>query len=82
MPIDASGTGFSKSYDFKAGNGWGSYIEFLANGSSSLDPAATVTPAPIVADGFVNSSGTFVRKNTKLYYTITVDPLTGAVSLK
>ena len=58
MPIDASGTGSSKSYDFKAGNGWGSYIEFLANGSSSLDPAATVTPAPVVADGFVNSSGT------------------------
>jgi prepilin-type N-terminal cleavage/methylation domain-containing protein len=82
MPIDASGTGSTRSYDFKAGTNDGSYIEFLANGSSNLDPTASVTPAPIVADGFVDSNGKFVAKNKKLQYTITVDPLTGAVSLK
>jgi prepilin-type N-terminal cleavage/methylation domain-containing protein len=82
MSIDATGTGSARSYDFNVGSGAGSYIEFLANGSSNLDPTATITPAPVVADGFVDSNGNFKQKNTKLYYTITVDPLTGAVSLK
>lgn len=76
MPIDIGGAG-STSYTFT-----GPYIEFLANGSSNLDPAATPTPSAVVADGFVDSSGAFVKKNTQLRYTITVDPLTGAVSLK
>jgi prepilin-type N-terminal cleavage/methylation domain-containing protein len=76
MPIDIGGTG-STSYTFT-----GPYIEFLANGSSNLDPAATPSPSAVVADGFVDSSGAFVKKNTKLRYTITVDALTGAVSLK
>ena len=76
IPIDVSGSG-STTYTFN-----GPYIEFLSNGSSNLDPAATPTPSAIVADGFVDSSGNFKAKNTKLHYTITVDPLTGAVSLK
>jgi Tfp pilus assembly protein FimT len=76
MPIDMSGTN-STTYTFT-----GPYIEFLANGSSNLDPTATPTPSAVVADGFVDSSGNFKQKNTKLRYTITVDPLTGAVSLK
>jgi prepilin-type N-terminal cleavage/methylation domain-containing protein len=76
MPIDVGGAG-STSYTFN-----GPYIEFLANGSSNLDPTATPTPSAVVADGFVDSSGNFKQKNTKLRYTITVDPLTGAVSLK
>ncbi len=76
MPIDVGGSG-STSYTFT-----GPYIEFLSNGSSNLDPAATPTPSAVVADGFVDSGGTFVKKNTNLRYTITVDPLTGAVSLK
>jgi hypothetical protein len=83
MPIDASGTGSNTSYNFNAGTGAGSYIEFLANGSSNLDPSASVTPAPVVADAFVSTSGgTPVPKNKKLQYTVTIDPLTGAVSLK
>ena len=76
MPIDVSGNG-STAYTFN-----GPYIEFLANGSSNLNPSATPIPAAVVADGFVNASGVFVKKNTKLRYTITVDPLTGSVSLK
>jgi prepilin-type N-terminal cleavage/methylation domain-containing protein len=76
MPIDLGGTG-STTYTFT-----GPYIEFLSNGSSNLDPTATPTPSAVVADGFVDSSGTFVRKNANLKYTITVDPLTGAVKLQ
>jgi prepilin-type N-terminal cleavage/methylation domain-containing protein len=77
MQVDMSGTGFTTTYTFN-----GPYIEFLANGSSNLDPSATPTPAAVVADGFVNATDLFVKKNSKLHYTITVDPLTGAVSLK
>jgi prepilin-type N-terminal cleavage/methylation domain-containing protein len=76
MPIDLGGAG-STTYTFT-----GPYIEFLANGSSNLDPAATPTPSAVVADGFVDSSGNFVHKNTRLHYTITVDPLTGAVAIQ
>jgi prepilin-type N-terminal cleavage/methylation domain-containing protein len=76
MPIDVGGAG-STSYTFT-----GPYIEFLANGSSNLNPTATPTPSAVVADGLVDSSGAFVKKNKNLRYTITVDPLTGSVSLK
>lgn len=76
MPIDVGRTG-STSYTFT-----GPYIEFLANGSSTLDPAATPTPSAVIADGFVDSNGNFVKKNAKTRYTITVDPLTGAVALQ
>lgn len=75
IPIDIAGTG-TTSYTFN-----GPYIEFLSNGSSNLDPNATPTAA-VVADGFVDSSGTFVRKNQKLQFTVTVDPLTGSVLVK
>lgn len=76
IPIDVSGNG-STTYVFN-----GPYIEFLANGSSNLDPSATPTPSAVIADAFVDTNGNFVKKNSKLRYTITVDPLTGAVSLK
>ena len=76
IPIDVGGTG-ATTYSFS-----GPYIEFLANGSSNLNPAATPAPAATLADGFVDSSGAFVKKNTKLRFTITVDPLTGSVSFK
>jgi prepilin-type N-terminal cleavage/methylation domain-containing protein len=76
LPIDIGGTG-ATNYTFS-----GPYIEFLANGSCSLDPAATPAPAAIIADGFVNSSGAFVQKNQKLRFTVAVDPLTGSVSVK
>jgi prepilin-type N-terminal cleavage/methylation domain-containing protein len=77
IPIDVGGGSGSTSYTFT-----GPYIEFLSNGSSNLDPSAMPTPSAVVADGFVDSSGNFKQKNTRLRYTITVDPVTGAVSLQ
>jgi len=57
------------------------YIEFQANGATNLDPA---TPAQVIvlADAFVNSTGTFVPKNVNLRSTVTIDPLTGSVSVR
>jgi type II secretory pathway pseudopilin PulG len=76
LPIDVGGTG-ATTYTFA-----GPYIEFLANGSCNLDPAASPAPAAIVADGFVDSSGSFKQTNVKLRYTVSVDPLTGSVSVQ
>jgi prepilin-type N-terminal cleavage/methylation domain-containing protein len=76
MAIDVSGTS-SHSYDYN-----GAYIEFLANGSCSLDPAASPAPGVTVADGFIDSNGNFAPKNRGLVATITIDPLSGSVSLK
>jgi type II secretory pathway pseudopilin PulG len=76
IPIDVGGNG-TTTYVFN-----GPYIEFLANGSSNLDPSASPAPAAALADGFVDSSGTFVRKNARLRFTVTVEPLTGSVSVK
>ncbi len=77
MNIDTTGTGSTTTYTFN-----GFYIEFLANGSSNLNPSATPTPSAVVADGFVDTNGLFVAKNSKLRYSISVDPLTGAVTFK
>jgi type II secretory pathway pseudopilin PulG len=76
VPIDVGGSG-APSYSFS-----GPYIEFLANGSCNLDPTASPAPAAIVADGFINSAGSFVTKNPKLHFTVSVDPLTGSVSVQ
>jgi prepilin-type N-terminal cleavage/methylation domain-containing protein len=76
IPIDVGGSG-ATTYVFN-----GPYIEFLANGSSNLDPSASPAPAATLADGFVDSSGVFVKKNAKLRFTVTVEPLTGTVSVK
>jgi type II secretion system protein H len=75
-PIDVGGTG-TATYNFS-----GPYIEFLANGSCNLNPSASPAPAATLGDGFVDSSGTFVQKNSKLRFTVTIDPLTGSVSAK
>jgi len=75
MQIDATGTGTTTSYNFS-----GPYIEFLSNGSSNLNPTVTPTPSAVIADGFVDNNGSFIRKKSALRYTITVDPLTGAVN--
>ena len=77
MDIDVTGTGSTTTYTFN-----GPYIEFLANGSSNLNPSVTPTPSAVIADGFVDTTGAFVKKNQKSRYTVTVDPLTGAVSSK
>lgn len=76
IPIDVGGTG-ATTYTFN-----GPFIEFLANGSSNLNPSVSPAPAATLADGFVNSGGAFVKKNAKLRFTVTVDPLTGAISIK
>ncbi len=76
IPIDAAGTG-ATTYSFS-----GPYIEFLANGSSSLDPSASPANAAILADGLVDTSDAFKAKNANLKSTITIDPLTGAATVK
>lgn len=76
MPIDAGGTG-TISYSYG-----GPYIEFLANGSSSLDPAASPAAAAVLADGFVDSTDSFKSRNLNLKSTITIDPLTGSATVK
>jgi len=76
MPIDVGGTG-ATNYQFG-----GPYIEFLANGSCNLDPTASPAPSAVVADGFIDSTGNFVTKNPKLRFTVSVDPLTGSVSVQ
>jgi prepilin-type N-terminal cleavage/methylation domain-containing protein len=77
MEIDVTGTGTKTTYTFN-----GPYIEFLANGSSNLDPSASPIPTAVIADGFVDANDGFVPKNQKLKYTVSVDPLTGAVTSK
>ena len=73
MTIDPSGTGAS-TYVYQ-----GPYVEFLANGSAALNPSPT--PSLVVADGLVDSSGTFVPKNKSLSYTINIDSLSGSTSI-
>lgn len=75
VSIDVGGTG-ATTYTFR-----GPYIEFLANGSCNLDPTATA-PAAVIADGFVDSGGSFKQKNQTLRFTVAVDALTGSVSVK
>jgi prepilin-type N-terminal cleavage/methylation domain-containing protein len=62
----------------------GAYVEFLPNGSTSLNPSAT--PELIaIQEGFVPTAGsspTPVRKNQALRSELTVDPLTGNAVLK
>jgi len=74
MDIDVTGSG-STTYTFN-----GPYIEFLANGSSNLNPSATPTPSAVIADGHIDTNDAFIAKNQKLKYTVSVDPLTGAVT--
>ncbi|MGI8889937.1 MAG: type II secretion system protein [Chthoniobacterales bacterium] len=62
----------------------GAFVEFLPNGSTSLDPAAT--PEVIfIQDAFVPATGsspTPVRKNQNLRAQLSIDPLTGNANLK
>ncbi|CAN5528137.1 hypothetical protein BH20VER3_BH20VER3_00380 [soil metagenome] len=62
----------------------GAYVEFLPNGSTSLDPAAA--PETIsIQDAFVPATGsspTPVRKNQTLRSQLSIDPLTGSAILK
>lgn len=62
----------------------GAYVEFLPNGSTSLDPAATLEVVAI-QDGFVPTTGsspTPVRKNQTLRSQLSIDPLTGNAVLQ
>ena len=76
IPVDIAGTG-AINYTFN-----GPFIEFLANGSSSLDPSASPATAATLADGFVDSAGAFKAKNVNLKSIITIDPLTGSATVK
>jgi len=76
IPIDIGGTG-TQSYTFS-----GPYIEFLANGSSSLDPAASPAATVTLSDGFVTPTETFSPKNKGLKAAVTIDPVSGGVLVK
>lgn len=74
MPGETQMVGWPTAYS-------GPYLEFLANGSASLDP--TAPPAAVkLADGFVQSGGAFVAKNRTLFREVTIDPLSGAVTAR
>ncbi len=55
-------------------------LEFLANGSTSLDPAAT--PHPVIIRDAVVAGATVVAKNASLVRRIEIDPLTGGAILR
>jgi type II secretory pathway pseudopilin PulG len=74
--VDNSNTGSAATKTFT-----GAYIEFLPNGSTSLDPASPLQ-IMAVADGIPDGNGNMTPKNKSLYYRITIDPLTGSVRLK
>ena len=76
MPIDIGGSG-TQSFTFS-----GPYIEFLANGSSNLNPLASPAAAVTIADGFIKSDGAFQGKNKALKSTVMIDPSSGAVVVK
>ncbi|MEO5755022.1 MAG: prepilin-type N-terminal cleavage/methylation domain-containing protein [Chthoniobacterales bacterium] len=62
----------------------GAFVEYLPNGSTSLDPAATPEVVAI-QDGFVPTTGsspTPIRKNQTLRSQLTIDPLTGNAVLQ
>ena len=59
----------------------GPYIEFRANGSTSLDPA-TLPQVIELADAIADNSGNFTPKNKDLRYQVTIHPLTGSAFIK
>ena len=76
FPVDSAGTG-GTNYTFN-----GPFIEFLPNGSSSLDPSASPALAATIADGFVDTNDAFKAKNVNLKSTVTIDSLTGSATAK
>ena len=70
----ASGTAATKAFT-------GAYIEFRANGSTSLDPASPLQVVA-VADGIPDGNGNMQTKNPRLKYRITIDPLTGSARVQ
>ena len=74
--IDNSTSGSAATKTFK-----GAYLEYRANGSSSLDPSSKLQIIEI-ADGSPDGNGGMRRKNVSLQYRITIDPLTGSARVK
>lgn len=59
----------------------GPYIEYRANGSTSLDPA-TAPQLIELADAIADNAGTFRQKNAALRFQVEIDPLTGSATIK
>lgn len=59
----------------------GTYIEFHANGSTSLDPTTALQVIEL-ADAIADNAGTFTPRNTNLRLRVTIDPLTGIATLR
>ena len=74
--IDNSATGNAASNNFT-----GAYIEFRANGATSLDPTSP-NEVMVLADGIADGTGNMTKKNQNLKYRITIDPLTGSATLQ
>ena len=74
--VDNSASGIDATNTFT-----GPYVEFLANGASSLDPAS-LAQVIVVADATVDSSGTYTPKNRNMRYTLSIDPLSGSVRIR
>lgn len=75
-PIDNSASGSAATKNFT-----GAYLEYRANGSTSLDPTSKLQILEI-ADGIPDASGSMRRKNAALQYRVTIDPLTGSARIK
>jgi type II secretory pathway pseudopilin PulG len=59
----------------------GPYIEFRANGGTSLDPNGKFEVV-ILADAIADANGAFTAKNRSLRSQITIDPLSGSAASK
>lgn len=59
----------------------GPYIEFRANGGTSLDPNGKFEVV-VLADAIADANGTFTAKNRSLRSQITIDPLSGSAISK
>ena len=59
----------------------GPYIEFKANGGTSLNPTDKFEVV-VLRDGIADASGAFTAKNVNLRSQITLDPLSGSAISK
>ncbi len=72
--VDNSGSGAAQTFT-------GAYVEFLPNGSTSLNPTSPKAVL-VLADGIPDGNGNMTAKNNALRYRIVIDPLTGSALAK